>query len=158
MKANTKYFGEIEYEASDLVYLTKGLFGFEAYHEYLLIHFGDSSSLFMCLQSTENPDLSFILADPFTLIPDYSPVISREYADLPELSEDSRVIYYSICVLKSPLDSSTLNLKAPLVINTDTRRGWQVMTENKEYTLRHPFSEFHIKGGKPHADSSTEKG
>lgn len=157
MQINAKYFGQITYEPEDLIYLRKGLFGFEAYQEYLLIHFGDSSSMFMCMQSVENPELSFILADPFTLNPNYSPVISREYTDLPELGEDSKVIYYSICVLKSPLERSTLNLKAPLIINTDTRRGCQVMTENKEYSLRHPFSEFHLKGGKPHADSSTEK-
>lgn len=158
MKTATKYFGEIEYETCDLVCFDRGIFGFETYREYLLIHFGDSNSMFMCLQSVKNPELSFILVNPLTLLPDYAPKVAKEYGNIRDLSEDAPVIYYSICVLKSPLESSTVNLKAPLIINTETRRGWQVMTDNGEYGLRHSFSEFRLKGGNPNADSSTEKG
>lgn len=147
MIAATKYFGDIEYEDHDLIYLDHGLFGFEKERAFLLIHVGDEDSLFMCLQSIANQELSFILVDPCTLLPQYAPHITAEYADKLPMEEDAPVIYYSICVLHSPITDSTVNLKAPLIIHTQTRHGWQVMTDNQEYSFRHPFSEFHLKGG-----------
>lgn len=154
----TKYFGKIEYDEKDLVYLDNGLFGFEQDKEYLLIHVGDENSLFMCLQSTRNKDLSFILVNPFAFLPDYEPSIAAEYAGKLPVAQDSPVIYYSICVLYSPITDSTVNLKAPLIINTETRHGWQVMTDNPEYSFRHSFSEFDLKGGIHYVNTTEEKG
>lgn len=154
MYIDSKYFGVLEYKESDLIYLEDGLFGFEECKNYLLIHFGDDDCIFMCLQSLEQADLAFILADPFLLKADYEPVLSKEYERRFPPESDSPVVYYSICVLKDPFEKSTVNLKAPLIISTETRRGLQVMTENPEYTFRHSFLEFGLEGGCD-ADPST---
>lgn len=155
MYTDTKYFGGLDYEQKDMVYLEDGLFGFEDDKNFLLIHFGDKDSIFMCLQSLDHVDLAFILADPFILTPHYDPIIAKEYERRLPQEMDSPVVYYSICVLKNPLCQSTVNLKAPLIISTETRRGLQVMTENPEYTFRHDFLEFGLEGGDFDADTAT---
>ena len=43
MKLQTKYFGEIEYEAGDAVTFSVGPFGFEDEHEFLILPFDGSA-------------------------------------------------------------------------------------------------------------------
>lgn len=155
MNIDSKYFGILDYEEKDMIYIEDGLFGFEAFKEYLLIHFADNDSIFMCLQSLDNPGLAFILADPFILMPGYAPSVLKEYERRLPQGSDSPVVYYSICVLREPFETSTANLKAPLIISVETRRGLQVMTDNPEYTFRHSFTQLGLKGGSCDADSST---
>ena len=78
MKLNTKYCGEISYEPHELITFPDGLFGFETYHSYLLIRLEDDHGSPFCLQSVEEPDLAFILVDPFQLMPEYAPDLSDE--------------------------------------------------------------------------------
>ena len=39
MKTETKYFGEIEYEATDVLHFAKGIFAFEEEKRFLLLPF-----------------------------------------------------------------------------------------------------------------------
>ena len=45
MKLQTKYFGEIEYEESEILTFPVGLFGFEEEHQFLLLPFEDRKSV-----------------------------------------------------------------------------------------------------------------
>ena len=73
MKIQTKYCGEITYQTDELICFPDGLFGFEEEHEFLLIRLEDDEASPFCLQSTKNPEVAFIVLDPFQLVPDYAP-------------------------------------------------------------------------------------
>ena len=73
MKLQTKYFGEINYEAEECLSFPVGLFGFEEEHSFLLLPFHGSENTLLCLQSTVTPALAFVAVDPFTLNPGYTP-------------------------------------------------------------------------------------
>lgn len=139
MNINTANFGQVSYSPKDIIHIPDGLFGFEDMTEYLLIHIHPEESTFLCLQSLQDENLSFILANPTILYPDYAPVLKPEDQKRLGLKEDTPVIFYSICVLKKPLKDSSCNLKAPILIKTDSREGAQVILENREYDFHQPF-------------------
>lgn len=139
MNANTKYFGDISYEAEDIILIPEGLFGFEAEREYLLIHFKEENNTLLCLQSLQDENLAFVLTNPFCVIPEYHPVLSKEDMEFLTLSDDSDVTFYSICVIRDELKDSTVNLKCPIVINPSTRKARQIILDDASYTFKHLF-------------------
>lgn len=139
MKINAKYFGEVSYENSDIIMIEKGLIGFESYMKYLPLSFHEDNDSMVSLQSLDEESLSFILMDPFQAFPDYAPELSAQ--DMDELKAESPddLAFYVICVIRDTVAESTVNLKAPLVINLATRKARQVILEQPEYTFRHPL-------------------
>ena len=102
MKLQTKYFGEIEYEAGDVVHFPTGPFGFEEEHEFLILPFEGGTGSLLCFQSTRTPALAFVAMDPFSLLPHYEPVLQPH--ELKELGvKDSQELgFYVLCVVKKP--------------------------------------------------------
>lgn len=141
MKLQTKYFGEIEYDADDCFAFPNGLYGFEEEKEFLLIPFEGSQSSLLCLQSTLTPSLSFILMDPFSLKPDYTPVLQPAELTALGVKTYDELCYYVMCVVKQPISESTLNFKCPVAINPDTRVSMQVILDSDKYGMRHLLSE-----------------
>ena len=146
MKLQTKYFGEIEYDADDLLTFPSGLYGFDDEHEFLLIPFEGSEGSLLCLQSRATPSLAFILMDPFSLQPDYVPVLQKAELSALGVKDSGDLCYYVMCVVKQPVGDSTVNLKCPVAINPNTRVSVQVILESEEYGMRHLLSR--LKNGK----------
>lgn len=139
MRVNTRYFGEINYEAGDILGIPEGLFGFEDEKEYLLIHFTEDSSTLLCLQSLQVEELAFVLMSPFGIMPDYDPVLTKEDIAALGLSEDSEITFYSICVIHDKLEDSTINLRCPIAINPHTRHARQIILDDTSYPFKYPF-------------------
>ena len=97
----------------------------------------DDSSL-LILQSVDEPYVAFFLIDAAALFPSYSPVLLPE--ELSFLEVDS---------------SGTVNLKCPLAINPDTRKGIQVILSNADYDYRHTLRSLL---GKEIKEQDTKKG
>lgn len=149
VKLQTKYFGEIEYAAEDCLTFPVGLFGFEEEHSFLLLPFHGSENTLLCLQSVQTPGLAFVVVDPFTLCPNgYEPKLSQAQLESLQVQQDEDLSYYTLCVVRSPVAESTVNLKCPVCVNPRTRQARQVILETSQYDMRHPLSEFsHKEGG-----------
>ncbi len=141
MKTRTKYFGEIDYEESEVLHFPKGLFGFEDEHRFLLINFSKEGTL-LCFQSLETPGLAFIAMDPFTLAADYAPVLQPEELKEMKAADSRELLYYTLCAVKDPVGDSTVNLKCPIAINEETREAMQVILQDGPYDMRHKLSGF----------------
>ena len=139
IKLQTKYFGEIEYEAGDAIRFPEGLFGFEEEQSFLLLPF-DGGGGMLCLQSMKTPALAFVVLDPFTLKPDYAPELEPSELEAFGVKEAGDLGFYVLCAVKNPVSDSTVNLKCPLVIHPETREARQVIMER--YEMRHPLAEF----------------
>lgn len=142
MKLQTKYFGEIDYEAEDIINFPVGLFSFEEEHEFLLLPFDGGAGALLCFQSVRTPGLAFVAMDPFLLLPDYTPVLQPQ--ELEELgADDSQELgFYVLCVVKRPVSDSTVNLKCPVAIHPETRVARQVILETDAYDMRHSLAQF----------------
>ncbi|MBQ9648053.1 MAG: flagellar assembly protein FliW [Oscillospiraceae bacterium] len=141
MKTQTRYFGEIEYTKEELLTFAKGLFGFEDEQEFLLIPFSNEGTLFS-LQSVRTPELAFTLMHPFSLAPDYAPVLGGEELKTLGVEKSEDLYYYVMCTVREPVGESTVNMKCPVAINPDTRCGLQAILESAAWEMRHKLSEF----------------
>lgn len=136
MEILTKHFGSMEYTEEETVHFQDGLFGFENYKDYLPIPLEEDSDAMICLQCLDDPDIAFILMNPFFLSPGYQPKIS--HADRKALGDpkDEDISYYCICVVHDALEDSSINLKCPIAVNALTRTARQLILEQPEYGFR----------------------
>ena len=149
MKIVTRYFGEVEYTQEDVLTFPKGLYGFEEETEYLLLPFEDNGVLY-CMQSTKNTQLCFVLMHPFTLAPDYAPVLQPEELKLLGVERSEDLHFYVLCAMKKPPEESTVNMRCPVAVNPDTHVAVQSILEDTAWTMRHPLREFgRTEEGKP---------
>ena len=149
MKLQTKYFGEIDYDAHETLAFPAGLFGFETEQEFLLLPFEGSAGTLLCFQSTHTPALAFVAMDPFALQPDYAPVLQPQELSALGVKDNQELGFYVLCVVKKPVDQSTVNLKCPVAINPETRVARQVILDTDAYEMRHPLAQFGTKEGTP---------
>ncbi len=142
MRLQTKYFGEIEYDDSQVLSFPNGLFGFDDERSFLLLPFEGSGGFMLCLQSTATSALAFVLLDPFSLCPDYHPVLQDAELALFGAEDISSLCFYVLCAVKNPVAESTVNLKCPVVVDPRTNEARQIILETDSYGMRHPLSEF----------------
>lgn len=141
-KIETKYCGTITYKADELIRFPDGLFGFEGLHDFLLIRLDEDAASPYCLQSIEDPNVAFIMLDPFELVPDYAPDLLD--ADCERLGDPTgeHIALYTICVLREPMSESTVNLRCPVAMHMETHIAFQVMLNGDcGYTFRHKLSD-----------------
>lgn len=146
MQLDTKYFGRITYHAEDILNFPNGLFGFESEKQFLLLPFSGSQGNMLCLQSISAPSPAFIVMNPFSLKPDYTPILSPEELKLMGVAESHELCYYVMCVAREPVGASTVNLRCPVVVNPDLHKAVQVILDTDDYQMRHRLDEFSSKG------------
>ncbi len=147
MEIKTQYFGSIPCSEEELIHFSDGLFGFSELKNYVPLAFQDNSDALISLQSIDDCRISFILMNPFQLYSEYAPVLSEEDSNLLKASYDEKNIsYYVICVIHDQMEESTVNLKAPIAVNTDTREAKQIILDNPLYKFRHPIKDFMKRG------------
>ena len=139
MQIKSKIFGEIEIEDSKIITLPKGLMGFEEYTKFAVAFDSEKESKngIMWLQSVEEENLAFPVMDPTHIMKDYNPIVEDEWLEpIGEFNSDEEL--YVLCVLTVPSDlkQMTINLKAPVVINTSTMKGCQIIVNNEDYLVR----------------------
>ena len=149
MKLQTKYFGEIDYVEDDILTFPSGLFGFEEEHQFLLLPFDGSVGTLLCFQSVQTPALAFVAMDPFSLLPDYTPVLQPHELKELGVADSQELAFYVLCVVKKPVADSTVNLKCPVAIHPDSRVARQVILDADAYEMRHPLAQFGTEEGKP---------
>ena len=78
----------------------------------------------------DDGDVAFPVADPIQIKEDYKPLVNEEIiAPLGEMTEENTYILVTVTVPKRVEDFS-VNLKAPIVINMDSNKGAQIITED----------------------------
>ncbi|HHV80881.1 MAG TPA: flagellar assembly protein FliW [bacterium] len=136
MKVRTLLFGDIEIGDEYKIEFVSPILGFEDEREFVLIREKDDSPFFW-LQSLKTPELAFLLADPFIFFPDYS--INIEDSHIGE-----KIAIYVIVALNEDFKLSTANLIAPIVIDIESKKAFQIVLEDSPYTTRHYLFEDEI--------------
>ena len=138
MKIDTPYIGEIEYEKDEIITFEKGLYGFEEKQEFILINLEDPEFPFNWLQSIDDEKLSFIVTSPFLFVKDYDFNLPDDIAKKLGIKKPKESLIFSTVVLNENLEKSTINLKAPIIINRETNKGRQIILE-EDYNLKYKF-------------------
>lgn len=133
-------FGTLDFESGDLVTLPEGMIGFPTLTSFIVVHHKEGSP-FRWLQSVQEPGIAFLTLDPSSVIHDYEPEINDDDAHRLALTQDtSPVVLVTATIPDGDASQMTVNLAAPIVVNTETRTGKQVVLEGDAYTIKHrPF-------------------
>lgn len=139
MKIVTRFFGEIEIDDQKILSFEEGLIGFENLKKFTLIYNneGESSKNIIWLQSLDEPMVAIPMINPFYVMTDYNPIINDEVLDsLGQLTEENTALFLTLTV-PSDISKMTTNLKAPIIVNAETKKGCQVIAENPEYVIKY---------------------
>lgn len=124
--------GQVEVEKSDIVSFDP-LPGFPGKTQFVVMEHPDQSEM-AWLVSVEDPDLAFVVASPWAFFPNYDPPVEREHLAALGIETKEEVELLSIVTLSGK--AIYLNLAAPLLINSTTRRGVQVVSDDPRFTTR----------------------
>ena len=134
MRVKTRLFGEIEISDDKVINLVHGLIGFPDMKRYTLIFDEEKKDKgnIMWLQSLDEPDFAMPVMLPHVVKPDYAPALNEDSLEpLGDLTEDNTYVLVTVRVPKNPKEAS-INLKAPIVINTDINVGDQIIIDGNE--------------------------
>lgn len=89
--------------------------------------------LFHTMTDLENENISFTLVNPY-LLREYSFDIPIDVKILLDINENSNVSVYNIMVVQKPLEKSTVNFLAPIIINHDNNKLAQTVLDPKKHS------------------------
>lgn len=136
MKIQTRYYGEQEIRAEDIVRFPDGLPGFPDTKRFVFQPFGEAFSV---LQSVDQSNIAFIVTSPFLLSEQYSVNLPDVFVSRLEIQAEEDVGVWVIVSVRDPFATSTVNMKAPIIINQKTKTGRQYIPDQSPYSLREPL-------------------
>lgn len=136
MIVKTSRFGEIEYQEEHVFSFIEGPLGFPGAKKFVILNH-PNSSVFKWLQSIDEPEAAFVIAEPFLFFPEYEFDLEEADVKVLELKDPKKVLTYTILVIPPDPRKITANLKAPVVINGDNRKGKQVVLMDQRYSTKH---------------------
>lgn len=132
MKAATRLFGEIEIDESKIITFEDGIIGFPDMKKFTLIFDEEKEGRpsISWLQSMDEPEVAFPVMDPLFVCETYNPSVEDELLkNLGTIKEDNLYVLVTVTVPQN-IKELAVNLKAPIVINTDTRKASQIIVED----------------------------
>ena len=137
MLIQTKHFGETEIDDTKIIRFENGIFGFEDQKEFVVLYEGENGDNPFCwLQSINESYVCLPMIDPLIWFPEYQPELEDgEILKLGELDQNA-ISVYTVVVVPENLEQMTTNLRAPIVINVETKKGAQIVTVEEHYQIR----------------------
>ena len=137
MKVNTKVFGTIEIDDDKIVNFDNGIIGFPHLKKFAILFDEEKkgANKISYLQSLDEGDFALPIMNPTVVKEDYDPFVDNELLKpLGDLNVENIGIFVAVKVPKN-IEGITVNLKAPIIINVDEKKGAQVIVED-DYPVR----------------------
>ena len=138
MLVKTKFFGEVDLPEEKIITFERGLIGLADYKKFTILYDCEKeNSNISWLQSVEEPTLALPVVKPWIIKEDYNPVVEDELlSHIGELTEENLVILVTMTVPEQ-MEQMSVNLKAPIIVNADTRKGAQIICDNNDYEVKY---------------------
>lgn len=130
-------FGRLSFDRALSIRFLRGLLGFPQLHDYGLARVpGDRPSRFVLLQSLEDPSSTFpcLPIDPAS-----GPIAADDIAEacgLLGFNPANAAVLVVVARRSETGPGLTANLRAPVIIDTQRRLGWQFVLSNTSYEIR----------------------
>ncbi len=138
MKITSSRFGDFEVPDERAIQIVDGLLGIPDSTRYVVVEIDDDSPYFW-VQSADQSELAFLATTPWLFYPDYEfELDDAVQAELGvETVEDVEVVVL-LTVHRDGDDVTALtaNLLGPVVVNTETRRGKQLVLDSSAYSTQ----------------------
>ncbi len=123
--------------------LPQGLIGFPDVTDFELLANTDELP-FMWIRSIERHEVGFIVIEPSEILDSYEVEIPDDDIAALDIKSEADTLVLNIVTLKDgdPIESATVNLIGPIVLNRHTMEGKQVVIlNNHKFSARHPIME-----------------
>ncbi len=139
MQVKTKTMGTVEVAEERLINIPSGLFGFEEYTDFTLV---DSEyEPLIWFQSLQEPNLAFLLIDPFIIADDYEADIDDSELLRIGIKDPADVSVFTIVTVPGDGGPVTANFQGPLIINKKNHLCMQDILDGSKYTTKHNIIE-----------------
>ena len=122
------------YRESDVVNLDEGLIGLPNLRRASILRLPDFEP-FMWLASIENANTRFLVVEPAQIFADYQPQFTADVLSRLDLAGDENPLILTIVKISSDWLKTTVNLKAPILINSKIGRGTQAVLTGTDFRL-----------------------
>ena len=143
MFIKTKIFGDVEISDDKILTFEDGIIGFPDLKHFTLIHDEEKGkdAGIRYFQSIEEPAFAMPVMNPLMVCEDYNPQVSEEFlASLGNITDENIVVLVTVTV-PTDLTKMTVNLQGPIIINSDEKKGAQIIVEGSEYPVKFPIYE-----------------
>jgi len=139
----TKNFGEVLIDDAKILTFPSGIVGFPDLKKFALIHNSakDKVSSVHWLQSIDEPAFAMPVLDPLLVEEDYNPDVEYELLKpLGDLNPEEMLVLVTLTVPKD-IKLMSVNLRAPIVVNSENRLACQIILDGEQYAVKHPIYE-----------------
>lgn len=136
MKIQSTILGEVEASESEILTFENGLPGFENEKNFILLSI-EGNEVYQILQSINSKEVGFVTVNPYLFTSDYNFDLNESTVKALNIESQEDIIVLTIVTVKEPFNASTVNLKAPIIINTRSKKAKQCILENADYPIRY---------------------
>ncbi len=138
MKIATRQFGELEFSEDMLIHFPKGMIGFEKCRRFLIVNDEDYEP-FRWLIAVDEEEIGFPVLNPFLVTQNYDKELPHRLVKR-LLNRDQAIDLFCVVTLNGEGGKVTINLKSPIVIDYDEKRGEQLILSSDDVPVAHPIS------------------
>lgn len=127
--------GDFDLNENEILFFPEGIPGFESLKKFAIIALEETRPIFW-LVSLEDETVALPIIDPWIVEEDYEVELSQNELQILKIEDPNDLVVW--CVVTIPIgkpEETTVNLKAPIVINLKNGIGLQVILE--KYELKH---------------------
>ncbi len=135
LKFKSSRFGDLEVAASSVMELIGGVIGFPNFNRYVVL---DYNPPFSWLHSVESPELAFVIVNGAEFGTDYSFPLPIGDRDL-DLRQEDDIAIINLVSVRPTIAETTVNLKAPIIVNLKNLRGRQIILDDPRFPTRFPL-------------------
>lgn len=117
----------------------QGIPGFEHLNQFVFEEVGNDLPMKL-MKAVEDQDISLLVASPFLFYSDYEWELPDSTKEELSINYEEEIEIWSIVTVPSDLEKATINLLAPIVLNSRTRLGKQLILHDNTYSSRAPLN------------------
>jgi flagellar assembly factor FliW len=127
-------------DEKSVLQLPEGMLGFSRLTRYVLVD-DDRIRPLLWLQSLDDPNLAFPVVDPRAINPNYFQLLPTGELGRLRIRSRAELLMLVVAILRPAPEQSSVNLKAPVLINHTTMIGRQIILEEPRAEIRAIFPE-----------------
>ena len=132
-------FGEVKFDESKAIAFPNGILGMPNQKKFFVSAFPDSKfESFQVLQSLDDTEVSFALIPLATLADAIDTNDLEEVRQVLEMDRNDMVTLLVVSIQRNPSGARlSVNLRAPLFIDSANKVGYQIVLANSKYPVQH---------------------
>lgn len=125
----------------DIYTFEEGLFGFENLKKFVFTGLNeDTENIFRHMVSLDNPDIGFIVVPPHQIYNHYDIDVDDFELEKIGVLKPEDIIVLSIVILSKVENKIYVNLKSPIILSVNSKKGKQIILDDNRYETRYAIN------------------